>query len=309
MVLKELKANIMADKFESVYMFTGDEIEVQKIYINEIARRNKLKVKRADSISSVQSLIFKKSMFSAPNCWVIRDDLDIISSNCLQELILNPDLKLNKTILILLFTKLDKRSSFYKKYVDRIVVFDFLQEKLLVKYIKHLGGLNSENAKDLAQICENNYGRILNELDKLNYIYNKSHDEIYVELRESGGIYRPPYDAIFDLVDAVVTCQPTRAFRLLADCEQIGESKLAILSVLYNNFRQILQVQSCCSNDVVKSTGLTAWQVKCAKNKVGYYSNDELVQFLESIREVETGIKTGKIEERIALPYLFCLIF
>lgn len=75
---------------------------------------------------------------------------------------------------------------------------------------------------------------------------------------------------------------------------------------MYSGFKQILMVQGLGRNQTepVKRTGLTAWQVKMAKDKQGHYSISELVDALNVIRDVEKGIKTGTIDSDVAVEYV-----
>ena len=79
---------------------------------------------------------------------------------------------------------------------------------------------------------------------------------------------------------------------------------MVMLSVLYTNARQVLQVQACKHADVSKSTGLTAWQIKCAKEHANRYSIEELEYMLYMIEKCESGIKTGTMDEDVAVPYV-----
>jgi DNA polymerase III delta subunit len=110
-------------------------------------------------------------------------------------------------------------------------------------------------------------------------------------------------------VDAVLKHEVNKAFDLLEQCYAVGESTIVLLSVLYTNIKQVLQVQSCKSNDIAKSTGLTSWQIKCAKEKMGHYSIGDLVYMLKLVRDTEMKIKTGEIEEQMAVPYVMVNIF
>lgn len=131
-----------------------------------------------------------------------------------------------------------------------------------------------------------------------------TYDEAFEKLVNDGVVFVPPYDAIFDFVDAVLKRKVKLAYNLYQQCRDIGESNLALLSVLFTNAKAVLQVQSCTSKDIAKSTGLTGWQIKCAKDKCGYYRNRELVQMMRIVQNTEKGIKTGEIEEGIAIEYV-----
>ena len=76
------------------------------------------------------------------------------------------------------------------------------------------------------------------------------------------------------------------------------------MSLLYNNFKIILLIQSCKSNDIEKTTGLKSNEIYFNKDKIGYYSIGELVNALRIIQKTEEGIKTGKIDEEISIDYV-----
>ena len=85
---------------------------------------------------------------------------------------------------------------------------------------------------------------------------------------------------------------------------EFGNPVLTMISVLYKDTKQLLQVQGCQSSDVSKSTGLTGWDIKRASGRVGKFSNGELVSAMKVIRNTEKDIKSGGIEEGVALDYI-----
>lgn len=131
-----------------------------------------------------------------------------------------------------------------------------------------------------------------------------SYDEAFEILVKDGTIYEPPYDAIFDLVDAILDRKVNLTYNLLGQSYAVGEATFIMLSVLYNNTKALLQVQSCTSKDISKSTGLTGWQIKNAQRHLGKYRIGELVSLLKTIYKVQNGIKTGEIDEDIAMDYI-----
>jgi DNA polymerase III delta subunit len=94
------------------------------------------------------------------------------------------------------------------------------------------------------------------------------------------------------------------AYNLYRQCQDIGEANITLLSVLYSNAKALLQVQSCTSKDIAKSTGLTGFQIKLAKERMGHYKNRELVDMMKLIQKVERSIKTGEIEDAISIEYV-----
>lgn len=131
-----------------------------------------------------------------------------------------------------------------------------------------------------------------------------TYDEAFEILVKDGTIHEPPYDAIFDLVDAILDRKVNKAFDLLQKSYEVGEATMVMLSVLYNNAKAVLQVQVYHGDKITEGTGLTGWQIKNAKPHVGKYSEEELIYIVQLIQKVESGIKTGKIEDEFAMQYL-----
>lgn len=135
-----------------------------------------------------------------------------------------------------------------------------------------------------------------------------TYDEAFEILLKDGTIYEPPYDAIFDLVDAILDRKVNKAFDLLQQSYAVGEATMVMLSVLYNNAKALLQVQSYQGDNITKATGLTGWQIKQAKTHAGKYSESELIYIVQLIQKVESGIKTGRMEDEFAMQYLLTRI-
>lgn len=305
MNITDVKTDIKNKKIKPYYIFAGDEIEIQRIYINKIAEVLGYKVVRVDHIADVWADIISPTLFGEPCVYVVRDDKD------LQEDILSIQIErnnLNGNVIINLLTTVDKRTKFYKANSDKIVLFERLSDEVLKKYIKKEITLNNANCERLIAICESDYSRILLEIDKIKsfiaFLPECDCNKTFEAFVEDGTIAVPPQDAIFDLVDAILKRQIKRVYDLLEQCYAVGEANMVILSVLYNNAKQVLQVQACEDKDVCQTTGLTSWQVKCAREKCGHYSINELFNILKLIQKVQKGIITGQIEDEMSVQYL-----
>ena len=304
MDISVVKQQIQKKEPQHFYIFVGEEVEVMKIYINKIAECINVSPTYADSVLEIMPKLSSNSFLSVPQCYVIREDKDFIKSDAVQDFF---DEKIqNQNIVILAFYSLDKRTKFYKAYNDSIVNFERLNERILSKYIAQKIDLSERNKQTLMEICEYDLGRIYLEIDKIKCFMRDIlvPNDAFEVLLKSGAIYEPPYDAIFDFVDAVLKHKMKLAYNLYQQCQDIGESNLALLSVLYNNAKSVLQVQSCTSKDIAKTTGLTGFQIKCAKDKCGIYSNRELVNMMRLIQYTERSIKTGEIDEAVSIEYV-----
>lgn len=310
MDVSSLKNQIKARKIDHFLIFSGLEWQVQKVYIDQIVKVTGKEKVRVDSISDIYSKLKNRSFVQKSCVYILRDDKEIMTNEKLQQQ-LQSDL-LGDNILILLLTNVDKRTKFYKAFKASIIEFETLSDAILEKYIKKEINLSQRNIERLIDICERDYGRILLEIDKIHCFMQYavehgkavSHDECFVGLIEDGTIYQPPYDAIFDLVDAILDRKVNRAFDLLQQAYAVGEATLVILSVLYNNAKAVLQVQTYRGKDISKGTGLSVWQIKKAREHCGKYSEDDLIYIVQLVQKIESGIKSGAIEESFAIEYL-----
>lgn len=320
MNLTTLKTQIKADNLDSFYIFTGPEWTLINSYITAMAKFTDSDIIRLDDAKDLIKKLGTKSMLKSRHIYVLRDCKDFLSSEELQAKF--ERFRASETIIILVYTAIDKRSKLYKKFQDKIVQFDYMSEDILVKYIQKEIPLSDRNARGLVQICDRDYGRILLEIDKINNYRGAvvdsrpiievigdsieviSSNEIFKTLLDSGIIYQSPQDRLFDFVDAVLRYKPKKAFEIYEECIESGESVLVLLTNLYNNVKQVLQYQTCSGNDVERVTGMTSAQVYYAKNKSGIYTDDELMYFLTMIQKCDVAIKQGIIEESAVIPYL-----
>ena len=303
MTYGDIKYQLMQGTTDRFFVFGGDEIEVQNIYIRKIADVNNQTIRRIDSVAEV-SKSGNRGLLGKSVCFVCRDDADFQKNESAWDKI---ESLLKDNTLIYLATKLDKRSKFYSRWDSRIVIFDYMQEPVLLKHIREHIQLSKDNGKELIRMCEGDYGRILTEINKIDsYMTATDTDDAnksFEHLVTDGTLYRAPDDAIFDWVDAVLSGKSRLAFQRYQDCLAIGEPSLRLLLVLYQGVKRLLQVQSCETKNIAETTGLTQWEINTVKEHVGVYRIWELVTALNNIKRLETSIKTGGIDEEFAVPF------
>lgn len=308
MNLIELQSQIKLNQLNSIYIFTGDEIAVQKIYINKIAQTSNLEIQYVDNLKSIYNKLNINDIFNSKKLYIIIDDIDFIKEEKLWN-----SINTNNNIIIFKFNTLDKRSKFYKQFENKIVEFNKLSNEILIKYIKKEINMSNENCESLIKICNNSYNQILLEMDKIvkygkTQMVDTPYDFIFNILNNSGAFHKEISDITFEFIEKVLKRQYNNIFDLRKKLIQIGESNIKLLSLLYTNFKTVLLIQSCDSNDICKTTGLQYYQVKYNQDKLNYYSIGELVNALKIIQKTEEGIKTGKIDEDISIDYVLCNI-
>ena len=302
MNLVDLQQQIINNNLKDMYIFIGEEIAVQSIYIKKIAQVKQLEIMYVDSYKQIMRNLAGDSLFGDKKLYVIINDIDIMKHETVW-----PNINANGNLIIFKYSSIDKRSKFANFFADFFVDFVLLSDEILSSYIQKDMNLSKEHCNELIKICGNNYNRILLELDKIkNYdIHNQqNYDAYFVALNMQGAFYKDVSDITFTFVDYVVTRQVDKVALLRKELKQMDESTLKVIGLLYNNFKIILLIQCCKSNDVCKTTGLTSHQVYFNTPKINCYSTGELVNVLKLLQKVESGIKTGRIDEDIALDYL-----
>lgn len=306
MEVTDVQKQIKQKKLNSIYIFTGEEIEVQRIYINKIVEVSNLPLIKADSVSSIYSKLTQKSFVSTDNIYLIYNDIEFATNADAYEKTAN---SVGNNIIILVYSDIDKRCSLYKKHDKDIVDFKSLSDDLLIKYIQKNIDLSENNCKSLIKICENNYSRILLEIDKIK-AYKKSlpcdmdTNSIFLDLLLNGTINRVMHDDVFELCNNISGGYIDNSIKLYNQYKTINDNPMVLISVLYTNIKQMLQVQSCNSKDISKSTGLNGWQIKQIQQRIGAYSDAELINAMRLLQKVESGIKSGLFESDWAMDYV-----
>ena len=305
MNLAELKKSIVENKFDNVYIFTGDEIKIMNVYIQQIAKAQGRTVVRRDTVGEIFRTLKVAKLTKESNVYVILDDFDYLKQEKVWEQLMTAT---QDHTIILVYSNLDKRGKFYKQYKDNICEFEKLNETVLAKYIQKEVDLDTERAKQLANMCDNSYNRILMEVDKLQHlmkVYGLNAVEAYNKMLNEELIHTTKTELTFKLVDTICKRQVKQTLDLLSNLDVVKDSPIAILSLLYTNIKAMLLVSVCpAGSKVSETTGLTGWQIKMAYEKGNNYDPQELLTIMDTIKYIDESIKIGRIEAQYALPYL-----
>ena len=313
MDVSALKGQIKAHNIDKFLIFTGPEWKVQQLYIQQISKVLNMQIKHIESVTDIYSKKGNTAFIKSNYVYVVRDDKEILQNEKVQAQLLDI---IGDNTLILLITTVDKRTKFYRTYKDTIVEFEALKPEILAKYIQKEIKLSKDNIEKLMEVCEYDYGRCLLEIDKIKQYaesYNAGNSnetdpsQVFDWLLKDGTIYTPPKDAIFDFVDAILD-RKLSCFDLYEQCKAVGEATMVMVSVLYNNAKAVLQVQTCESKDVSKTTGLSGWQIMNAKKHLNKYTEDELKYIIKLCYRCQKGIISGTLEEQYAMDYILASI-
>lgn len=313
MDITELKAELLQGKLRKTYVFIGDELALQDVYIDKITEISNLETVRIDSLKQIYNKIGAKTLIKvAPKIYIIRNDEQYFKEEKVwQKLIDGKNQKDN--IIIFLYSGVDKRSKFCKAHESVLTEFNFVGESLLSNRLQAVTKLPMQYCKDIVKMCGCNYGRIKNELYKLDIlarVNNFSLSQAYLEAKKQNMIHEEIGDIIFDFTNAVVERNISRAYKLYKQITQTDEGPVKLISVLYNGFRNVLIVQSTILPERTEQIlGLSSGQIYMTAQKCDRYTLFELVDILKLLQKIDRGIKTGEMDANFVMEYLMAEIF
>lgn len=224
MNLQELQKQIINKELNNIYIFTGEEIAIQKIYINKIAEVNNLEIQYVEDFKSIYNKLNINDIMNIKKLYVIIDDIEYTK----QEKIWQEKIDTNGNIIIFKFNELDKRSKFYKQFENYIIEFNKLSDEILIQYIqKELPNLYPENCKKLINICNSSYNQILLEIDKIKQVEMKCNDtysktnNIFEDLEQKGAFHKEISDITFEFIEKVLRRDIKAVFDLQKKLKQI----------------------------------------------------------------------------------------
>lgn len=310
MTIIDLKDQIIKNNLSNFYIFTGTEIGIINIYLQQMSNKLGLPITRADSVLSIYGKCQGGSLFGdSTGFYVIRDDRDFMKQEQLFDTIKT---SIRKNVIVLLYDKIDSRLKFGKHFKDDIVAFEKLTPNVLKSYIKKEIPLSDKNIETLMEVCGGSYDMCMLEVDKISQFvmsgeireYDMTYDEAFTDLLECGVIYQQEETDVFKFTDAVCSRNKKLAFELEQVLMANNNSSINILGTLYNSMKSVMLIQVCESKNISEVTGLDNRLIYFNKKYVGKYSSGELVKAIKLISKVIEGVKNGWIDDVYATKFV-----
>lgn len=307
MLIQELKESIVKDEIANRYgnklIFIGEETYLQSFYIKQLAKKTKSKITFADDYLNIKRVLTINTMMDNSGIFVIRNSTQFIK---------NEDLFKNLVVakgkyLILIFDKLDKRKSFFKENQNVICEFEKMTNGQLTKVIhKYLPNLGEKNCQLFNELIGRDYGRLLLEMDKLKTVDEVSKqkgetfedDDLFELALREGLIYKEISDTSFQLADSILNHDIISTFNNLQELKRIDDDAFKLIGLLYSNFKNLLLYKNN------RNINIPPFQKAKFSKIINRYNDESIIIKLDTLRETEQGIKTGKVDAEMALDYL-----
>lgn len=313
MDITKLKEELLNNIVRPIYVFTGEELALQDIYIDKICQVSGLQKVVVDNLKSIYNKLSARTIVKvAPKVYCIRNDDSYLREDKVWEKIISGKNQ-GGNIIVFRYTGIDKKGKFCKAHQDVMTEFNFIGANLLRNRLQAITKWPNQYCEDLVKLCGCNYGRIQNELYKLNILakVNKySLETAYLEAKKSNIIHQEIGDIIFDFTNAIVERNIVKAYDLYEKIKKTDEGPLKLVTVLYNSFRNILIVQSTPQNQRTEEIlGISRAQIFVTSQKCDRYNIYELVDIVKLLQKMEKGIKTGEVDVSFVMEYIMGVIF
>lgn len=298
MELVELNRQLRINNIGNFYIFTGDEIGLQNVYLKQFGE-----YKRVDTVSEVLSKLTTRGFGfnkSTKEVYVVRDDLDFLNNKHLEENIKQLE-KAKLGTLIVQITTANKKAAWYKTWNYYVVEFKKLTPTQLIHQIQHYNLTTDKKTLEyFVNACNNDYTTIINEIDKYNRLKAAG---VYKEFTMATLIDLMPVKynyTVFDLVDMILS-NNYKAINVLDYLLSQNSNPLGILSLLYKNVSMaILVIGHKGQQGITEKTGLPYWQIKKILNNTKI-SPGGLLAALRFIQQYDNGIKSGKYSPEVGV--------
>ena len=286
--LLDLQTQIREDNLLPFYIFTGDEIELQNIYLKQMGN-----VVRIDRVADIYNKITSKLISGKFAVYVVRDDMDFIKSEKTWSSISD---KIRNAVLVVQVTTPNKCKKFIKELNDCVVEFDHMTTGQLITAITGQISGSQTILKYFIEACNNDLNTIYNYIDifhRLGYLsVTKELVDEYISTKEEV--------TVFQLADAVMKKDEQLTFKLLDQLLEDKNNVMGIIYAIYSQLHKCVLVEGYRGEkNISKVTGINSWICNniLRDNRI---QPAKLLTALRLVQKYDKGIKTGKYDGVVA---------
>lgn len=284
--LLDLQTQIREGSLLPFYIFTGEEIELQNIYLKQMGN-----VIRVDRVADIYNKITSKLISGKFIVYVVRDDMDFIKSEKTWSSISD---RIRNAVLVIQVTTPNKCKKFIKELNDCVVEFNHMTTKQLLNVVNM--DCSVSNKQYFIEACNNDLNTINNYLDIFKRAgikeLNKKIVDEYISTKEDV--------TVFQLADAVMRKDEQLTFKLLDRLLEDKNNVMGIIYAIYSQLHKCVLVEGYRGEkNISKVTGINSWICNniLRDNRI---EPSKLLTALRLVQKYDKGIKTGKYDGVIA---------
>lgn len=280
--LLDLQTQIREGSLLPFYIFTGEEIELQNIYLKQMGN-----VIRVDRVADIYNKITSKLISGKFAVYVVRDDMDFIKSEKTWSSISD---RIRNAVLVIQVTTPNKCKKFIKELNDCVVEFNHMTTKQLLNVVNM--DCSVSNKQYFIEACNNDLNTINNYLDIFKRAgikeLNKKIVDEYIPTKEDV--------TVFQLADAVMRKDEQLTFKLLDQLLKDKNNVMGIIYAIYSQLHKCVLVEGYRGEkNISKVTGINSWICNniLRDNRI---EPSKLLTALRLVQKYDKGIKTGKYD-------------
>ncbi len=323
MSLTLFKKQLKDNQFSNMNLFFGEEEFLKEYYFNQLKQKIVDKAFQDFNLS-----IFTGKNIDLQEVWDAIESLPVMAQS---KLVVIKDSGIFKSpkaadkefwesrlediplhiYLVFHETEVDKRSKLYKIIKKNGLLVEFKYQKIadLVAWVDRVLNtyhkrMKNEDIYYLLEHCDTGMHSIKNEIDKLAHytgdrekIVREDIDNVCVKSVES---------RIFQMIDALMDNNIQLALTLLNDMRTLKEPVIKILTLISRHLSSVLKVklmlnQGMSAGEIGSKMGKAPFIIKKYVNQARHFSVQYLHDALEECLKIDAQIKSGQVNDWIAL--------
>ncbi len=316
--MKNIDEDIKRGQFAQVYLLYGEEAYLKKQYKDKLKHAMvpegdtmNFSAFEGKSINPKEIIDLAETLpFFADRRVILIENSGFFKNAC-EELAEYLPQVAPATHFIFVEDEVDKRSKMYKaaKASGRIVEFLPQTEELLTRWI--LGRLKREGKNITGSVMQlfltktgTDMGNIDRELEKL-LCYTLDRDVITAEDVEAV-VTEQTTNKIFEMVNAVAEHNQRRALDLYYDLLTLKEPPMRIMFLISRQFQILFHVRDMAAKGLdqqtmAKKAGIPPFAVRKNVSQAKGFTMEQLKQALRDGAELEEAVKTGRMDDQMAV--------
>lgn len=275
----------------------------QKDYIKEEIRKiendrsNKIDYNLEDS--SIEDVLIDLNTYSLFGEKVIKvfnfDKLD--DATLLLKYIDNPT---NNILILISYKELDNRKKITKVLKEKTTYKEIFNYDLNTYIKNNLDSFEMDSfaINLLVSHCDNNIGRIKNELEKLK-LYKINVKKITKD--DVNNLVKKGYDStIFNLIDEINKGDREKVMSIYKELLKENETEEKILYTIANHYRLLYKIKiksmTLSDKELLKLYNLHPYRLTKLKEQCKLISSDKILSMLKNLSDIDINVKSGKVD-------------
>lgn len=224
----------------------------------------------------------------------------------------------DSTVLVFLnYGGIDKKRKIYKTISKNGIVCELnkledfaLYDLVKNEFIRRNAKINNSEITFFIEVCgyrdrtsEITISDILKEIDKL--VSYAQEEVITKDIIKNLSTSKIEND-IFKLVDMIGSKNPKKAYKILEDMIESGESVLGIFAMLYRQFNNIIKLKTLQEDKLGKSDIMNRMEIKpyvlnILSKQARFYNEESLISIINYLSDYDYKIKNGLIKDSLAV--------